>query len=128
MSWTQLGLPKQRGRLGFRDFEAFNLALLAKQGWRLIQHPNSLLATVLKGKYFPRDSLQTKLGANPSFTWRNMLKARPLLEQGLMWRIGNGEQVRIWGDKWIPSSSDHCIHSPVQNLAPEASVAALRDP
>jgi len=45
-----------------------------------------------------------------------------------MWRIGNGEQVRIWGDKWIPSSSDHHIHSSAQNLPSGASVAALMDP
>jgi len=129
MSWTRLGLPKQRGGLGFRDLEVFNLALLAKQGWRLIQQPNSLLAKVLKGKYFLRDSfLQAKLGANPSFTWRSMLKARPVLEQGLMWRIGNGEQVRIWGDKWIPSSFDHRIHSLAHILPPGASVAALMNP
>jgi hypothetical protein len=129
MSWTRLGLPKQRGGLGFRDLEVFNLALLAKQGWRLIQQPNSLLAKVLKGKYFLRDSfLQAKLGANPSFTWRSMLKARPVLEQGLMWIIGNGEQVRIWGDEWIPSSFDHRIHSLAHILPPGASVAALMNP
>jgi hypothetical protein len=126
MSWARLGLPKQRGGLGFRDSEVFNLALLAKQGWRLIQQPNSLLAKVLKGKYFQMDSfLQAKLGANPYFTWRSMLKARPLLEQGLIWRIGNGEWVRIWRDEWIPSSTDHRVHSPVQILPPDAPVATL---
>jgi hypothetical protein len=56
MNWSRLDFSKQKGGLGFRDLEVFNLALLAKQGWMLIQYPNSLLATVLKGKYFPRDS------------------------------------------------------------------------
>jgi hypothetical protein len=112
ISWSRLGLPKQLGGLGFRDLEVFNLALLAKQGWRLIQQPNSLLAQVLKGMYFPGATfLQAKIGANPSFTWRSMLNVRPLLEEGLMWRIGSGKQVRIWGDKWIPSSTDHRVHS-----------------
>jgi hypothetical protein len=38
--------------MGFRDFQLFNQAMLAKQGWRLITKPNSLCAKVLKGKYY----------------------------------------------------------------------------
>jgi hypothetical protein len=85
MNWSRLGLSKQRGGLGFRDLEAFNLALLAKQGWRLLQQPHSLLAQVLKGKYFPKDSfLHAKIRVNPSFTWRSLINAKSLLEKGLM--------------------------------------------
>ena len=41
------------GRKGFRDMEKFKLAMLAKQGWWLIQYPSSLLAQVWRGKYYP---------------------------------------------------------------------------
>jgi hypothetical protein len=40
--------------LGFRDISAFNEALLAKQGWRLMTNPDSLISKVLKAKYFPK--------------------------------------------------------------------------
>jgi hypothetical protein len=37
----------------FKDIKNFNLAMLGKQGWRLMTNPSSLCARVLKGKYYP---------------------------------------------------------------------------
>jgi len=45
--------PKKEGGIGFRDLKAFNIALLAKQGWQLQTCPNSLFHWVYKAKYFP---------------------------------------------------------------------------
>ena len=53
---------KSEGRLGFKDMKAMNIALLAKQCWRLIKNHNSF-----KGKYFRYyDVLVAKVGNNPS--------------------------------------------------------------
>lgn len=38
--------PKSKGGLGFKDLQSFNTALLDKQGWHIIQHPQSLLPQV----------------------------------------------------------------------------------
>lgn len=40
-------LPKTEEGLGFKELEAFNFALLAKQGWRLLKYPNFLVARIL---------------------------------------------------------------------------------
>ena len=65
---------KEDGGLGFRDIEAFNEALLAKQSSRLIQNESSLLFTLLKAKCFPyADIMDVTLGPKPSFTWQSIL-------------------------------------------------------
>ena len=43
------------GGLGFRDLEAFNLALLAKQIWRIITNRNMLVSKILKAKYMKEE-------------------------------------------------------------------------
>lgn len=44
MGWDHMRLSKQISGMGFRDLESFNLAMLVKQGWKILQHPESLMA------------------------------------------------------------------------------------
>lgn len=52
IAWDKLATPKFVGGLGFKDIESANNSLLGKLGWRIHENPDSLLAQVLKGKYF----------------------------------------------------------------------------
>lgn len=75
ISWKKMILPKKLGGLGFRDIYAFNLAMLSKQGWRLIQDPDSLCARILKAKYFPNSScLEAVPKSGMSYSWRSILR------------------------------------------------------
>lgn len=83
MGWKRMCLPKEKGSKGFRDMETFNLALLAKRGWRLLYDQDSLLSRLMKARYFPRASfLEAKEGFQPSYTWRSILKGREVLVKG----------------------------------------------
>jgi ribonuclease HI len=103
LSWEKLTRSKKKGGLGFRDLHLFNLAMLSRQAWRLLTNPNTLCGQVLKAKYFPRSNI---LHCTPrygtSYTWRSILRGVELLKEEIIWRIGNGESVRIWEDPWLP--------------------------
>ena len=113
VSWEKLCKPKAEGDMGFRDLKAFNLALLAKQGWRILQQPNSLVHRIYKAKYFAKESfLNAQVGRRPSYAWRIILAARDIIKKGSWWCIGNGQRVNIWNDRWIPSPSSSKVISP----------------
>ena len=66
MSWKKMSRSKEFGGLGYRDLESFNLALLAKQGWRIVKFPESMVAKIFKEKYFPNSTfMDTPLGKKP---------------------------------------------------------------
>ena len=66
--WAKLCSGKSACGLGFRDLSLFNQAMLTKQCWRLIKWPNSLVARVVKGRYFPTtDFLHVVTGGSDSF-------------------------------------------------------------
>ncbi|KAA3462160.1 reverse transcriptase [Gossypium australe] len=95
--WRDMCTPKVKEGLGFKDLESFNLALLAKQGWKILMQPNCLFACVMKSKYFPKgDFMNAELGSYPSFTWQSIWGARHILEKGIRWRVGNGRRL-IYG-------------------------------
>lgn len=102
--WELLTQPKPLGRMGFGDLRLFNLALLGKQGWHLIEQPESLCARVLKGRYYhDGDFLLASRKKHASHTWRVILAGREALMKGLILRIGDGNSTRIWLDRWIPN-------------------------
>ncbi|MCI01564.1 ribonuclease H protein [Trifolium medium] len=116
---------KKEGGLGFRTFKAFNEAILAKQGWRLITNPHSLLAQTLKAKYYPKmDIINSSIGYNPSYTWRSVYHAMWVIRKGVCWRVGNGHTIRVWEDRWLPFQNTSQLLTP----KPEATnIHMVRD-
>jgi hypothetical protein len=73
------------GGLGFRDIELFNLALVVRQGWRMLMNPGSLSTKVLKAVYFPGTTLlNTNLSWHMSQIWRAIHRGLKVLKQGIV--------------------------------------------
>ncbi|KAA3458678.1 reverse transcriptase [Gossypium australe] len=91
------------GGLSFMDLAKFNIALLAKQGWRLVMKSNYLFARVMKVKYYPKSDFMSASSAvlinMESTTWNletlrkflNRILAIPVAEVDLrderVWRV-----------------------------------------
>lgn len=124
MSWSKLCFSKAKGGMGFRDLSVFNKALLAKQVWRLWKTPDSFIAKIMKAKFFPDCSvLEAFLGKKPSFAWRSIQSSSDLVREGLVWRVGNGKNIRIWKDRWINSPTTYRVQSAPRILADTSTVS-----
>ncbi|KAM1162180.1 hypothetical protein ACFX1Q_001992 [Malus domestica] len=74
-----IGLSKNQGVLGFRNFQELNNVFLVKQCWRLLHNSTSLWARVLKAWCFPHCSLlDAKKGCRASCLWSSLL-GHPIL-------------------------------------------------
>lgn len=103
-SWHRMCIPKRAGGMGFRKLKEFNLAMLAKQAWRFIQHPHSLASRTYKSRYFPKSTfMEAKIGSNPSFIWRSIYETQEIVKRNIRWRVGDGKSINIWQDPWIPN-------------------------
>jgi len=112
LSWDKLTMSKEYGGMGFHHLYGFNLAMLGKQGWRLLTNQDTIVSRVFKARYFPRcDFLEARLGHNPSFIWRSIHASQVIVRGGMRWRIGNGESVNVWKDPWLRNQENSYITS-----------------
>lgn len=82
------------------------------------KNPTSLLAQCLKAKYFPHiDILHARLGYNSSFAWNNIFHSIWVIQKGGCWKIGDGNDVKIWEDNWLPFQNGYELYTKENNSA-----------
>ena len=81
------------------------MALLETHLWRLVQYLDSLVARVLRGRYYRMSSpLRTiSIVSSPSYMWTSISAAHKLLLLGIRQKIHSGYEVKVWQDPWIPT-------------------------
>ncbi|XP_062019515.1 uncharacterized protein LOC133736097 [Rosa rugosa] len=106
--WDDLCHAKEVGGLGFRSLSEFNMSMLAKQAWRVISNPESLVAQLYKARYYPDGNFwNADAHATPSYSWRSLFATREFIQTGAFWQVGTGHNVSVWNDAWIPKLPSH---------------------
>ena len=102
IKWEEMTKSKTIGGMGFRDLAMFNDSLLAKQAWRLLNNKSSLFYKVFKARFFPNSSLMEAADSRMgSYAWKSILRGRDIIQRGALWRVGSGEKINIWQQRWL---------------------------
>jgi len=103
VAWETLCLPKQEGGLGFRSFSLWNKTLCLKLIWRLFSSKDSLWAEwqrqnrIKDGGFWMIDE-----NKQTSWTWKSLLRLRPLASSFIRGLLGDGKNLSFWFDWWTP--------------------------
>lgn len=94
----------------------------------MLINPDSLVAQTIRHKYHKNAPLlEAKIGHIPFFLCKSLLSSIDLLKEGLVWRLDNGNSIKIWEHGWLPTPSSFSVQSPVTMLDRGAKVQELID-
>lgn len=128
MAWDKLCEVKEERGLGFKKLRDFNVAMLAKQAWRLVNNANPVVTKLMQAKYYPNSkNLNASMGSNPSYIWRSILETQNLIKQGCRRRIGDGRDTRVWQVPWLPSTENGYVTSVMYDELANVTVNNLLD-
>jgi len=83
------------GELGFRDMNAFNTTLLAKQVCHKMHKQDLLVSHVLKDIHFlEADMLDAQIV-------EELVGSRWVVDKGSWWMMGSGYSLSVWDFKWV---------------------------
>ena len=102
--WDLICKPKTAGGLSLRYTKDSNLAFMTKLGWNLVQNRDELWVKVLRSKYKCGSDLIPSVSLKPgaSNLWKGIVVAWPIVEDNLIWHLGNGQSIKFWRHNWVP--------------------------
>lgn len=111
----ETGWAKEERWLGFSHAPLiYNSAILANQ-WSSaldLNSGDSLVSTLFQACYYSHSFIQNaKLGFRPYYTWRNIRQSKSVIGNVSLWRIGEGDKVYVWNDRWVPNLVGHRVVS-----------------
>ncbi|KAL0356253.1 UNVERIFIED_CONTAM: hypothetical protein Sradi_4072200 [Sesamum radiatum] len=104
MAWNQVCLPLDEGRLGrlgIRDVQTLNYALMSKHMWVVITNHDSSIWVQWVRQYRIRHKTVWTVNADAgSWCWRKLLRLRTVLQPQVEYGIGDGVTFSLWQDPW----------------------------
>lgn len=87
--------------------------MLAKQVCRVLCNPEFLCARVSREKYYPDSKLlKAKDEKGCIFHLAQYTSWGATFNRGCIWRVGDGTEIHIWEDRWVPNSPTAKIITP----------------
>lgn len=87
-SWSSICLLRELGGHGFRRMHDFNLALIAKLGWKLLSNFNSLWVKQLQNKYIKYENfLSSPSSSLASLIWKGIQKSKAIILEGACLKV-----------------------------------------
>lgn len=103
VAWSTVCLPKKEGGLGLRRFSLWNTTLCLRLIWLLFSKSGSLWVAWHKHHHLRNSSFWTLNDhVNDYWTWKTLLKLRPLAERFVKCSVGNGKIASFWFDSCTP--------------------------
>ncbi|XP_071715241.1 uncharacterized mitochondrial protein AtMg00310-like [Rutidosis leptorrhynchoides] len=101
VKWDDLCKPKDEGGLGIKRLKYWNIALMTSHIWRILAHKQTLWVKWihtyrLTNKHF----WEVSINANASWSWRKLLRIRPVIKEFFFHQVGNGNTTSAWFDNW----------------------------
>jgi hypothetical protein len=128
VKWDRLAFPKALGGWGLKNIFLFSKALVAKVGWRLISTTilvdHKWIFINISGQITIEDWIWKIEKSHPhcSIIWKAVISSFPVIGEGLAWRIGRGNQVRIGVDPWPGSGQAHILPIEIRDILHEQDI------
>ncbi|KAL5546683.1 hypothetical protein UlMin_006370 [Ulmus minor] len=106
-AWDTLCKPVSCGGLGFRRLKDFNVALLSKWGWNLVNNEDSFCLSILRARYLRHlEFFEAVPKGGDSCFWKSILATKSLIKEGAYLLVGDGSSIDPWKDPRVPNVVD----------------------
>ena len=109
VAWEDVTLPLEEGGLGIKKLQDWNYAAMGKHLWQMcITSPTSNWALWARANLLRGRSLwEVHIPNDSSWTWRKILRLRPLFRPLIKHHVGDGCDTSLWFDNWMPMGPIH---------------------
>ncbi|XP_062145358.1 uncharacterized protein LOC133852602 [Alnus glutinosa] len=99
--WDKVRSPKKEWGLGIKRLEVWNQASMLIRIWNLFAKAECLWVAWVDEVWLKGKSLwQIPIPQTCSWSWRKILKLRPIARSLLSFKVGDGSKIFLWYDTW----------------------------
>jgi hypothetical protein len=103
VSWDKVCAPKKEWGLGIKKLEVWNQASMLVHIWNLFARAGSIWVAWVENVWLRGKSIwQILIPHTSSWSWRKILKLRPIAKKFLSFKVGDGCKIFLWYDSWHP--------------------------